>query len=67
MQELALAALAVDAGTRPMLSARPDSPVVPERPPNRARVATAAALRRLATHLDHDTSPKPALSGHAAA
>ncbi|MEU8815412.1 hypothetical protein [Actinoplanes sp. NPDC048796] len=62
MQELALAPLVTGAGTSPMRSALPASPVVPERPPGRSRRATAAALRRLATHLDRGASPEPAFS-----
>ncbi|XVV13282.1 hypothetical protein ACQP2X_02675 [Actinoplanes sp. CA-131856] len=60
MQELGLIALVIDADARTTRSALPDSPVVPERSPGRARLATAAGLRRLAARLDHGATPAPA-------
>jgi hypothetical protein len=59
MQELALVPLVTASHVRSMSSALPDSPVVAQRPPGRARLAAAAALHRLATHLDPSSVPQP--------
>ena len=59
MQELALVPLVTATNVRLMNSALPDSPVAPQRPPGRARLAAAAALHRLATRLDPSSVPQP--------
>ena len=46
-----------DAATRVSHSALPDSPVIPEPPPSRARLLAASALHRLATRLDRGQPP----------
>jgi hypothetical protein len=56
MFDLLHAKLADDATRRHVLSARPDAPTIPDRPPRlrfrRTRRVTVAALRRLADHLE---------------
>lgn len=59
MQELILVQLATAAHVRLMNSALPDSPVVVQRPPGRARLAAAAALHRLAARLDRGSALPP--------
>jgi hypothetical protein len=59
MQELAIVPLVTAAHARTMNSALPDSPVIPERPPGRARLVAAAALHRLAARLDPGVVPQP--------
>jgi hypothetical protein len=58
MQELGLIPLVNGASHRFIHSARPDSPVVPDRPPGRLRLLTAGALHRLATRLDRGRTPQ---------
>jgi hypothetical protein len=52
MQELGLSPLVNGAFTSLSHSARPDSPVAPDRPPGRLRLLAADALHRLASRLD---------------
>lgn len=52
MQELGVAMLIDKSLARASHSALPDSPVIPDRPPGRARLRTAQALHRLAARLE---------------
>jgi hypothetical protein len=52
MQDLVAMPLACGVHTRISRSALPESPTVPDRPPGRLRLRTAATLRRLAGRLD---------------
>jgi hypothetical protein len=58
MQELALIPLITEAHGHQMRSAQPQSPVVPDPRPGRLRLATAGALRRVATRLDGQLLPR---------
>ena len=63
MQELGYVPLVTAASRDLMHSALPGSPVIPEVPPGRARLAAAAALHRLASRLDPGAPayrPRPA-------
>jgi hypothetical protein len=51
MQDLTVLPLASGVHTRVSHSALPESPVVPDRPPGRLRLRTAAALHSLAARL----------------
>ena len=52
MLELGYVPLVTAVNARLMRSAQPDSPVVTDVPPSRARLLVAAALHRLASRLD---------------
>ena len=58
MPELAMILLVNRANTGLIDLALPNSPVVPDRPPGRVRLAVAAGLHRLATRLDGGTVPQ---------
>jgi hypothetical protein len=59
MQDLTLMPLVGGGHTRLSHSARPDSPVVPDRASGRLRRRTASALHRLAARLDGGRRARP--------
>jgi hypothetical protein len=58
MEQLAMILLVNRANTGLINSALPNSPVVPDRPPGRVRLAVAAGLHRLASRLDGGAVPQ---------